>query len=67
MSKARTKRYIAFYKLRLFQTPHIETYGLMCTRTRIQCFKLGLKHLKLGKATFFYFSKVKPKKVLSTT
>lgn len=51
----KVKRYITFYKFQLHPTPHIKTYGLMCTRTRWQCFKLGLKHIRQGKATFFKF------------
>lgn len=56
------RRYITFIKLYLFPLPHIKTYGLMCTRNKMQCLKLGFKHIRKGTASFFYFQKAKPKR-----
>ena len=56
------KRYISFYKLYYRHgIPYIYEYGMMCTRSWWQCFKMGAKHLRKGKATFFTIEKVKPK------
>lgn len=60
--KAR-KRYIAFYKLKCrYGIPHVDEYGFMCTRTWWQCFKLGLRHIRKGNATFFMIENHRPKK-----
>lgn len=59
------KRYIAFYKLKCYYgMPHLDKYGLMCTRTWWQCFKLGIRHIRQGKATFFVIMGNRPKKRL---
>ena len=60
--KAR-KRYIVFYKIRYNRfIPYLHEYGMMCTRTWWSCFKLGFKHVRQGKATFFIIEKDRPKK-----
>lgn len=57
------KRYISFYKVHYNHlVPHIEEYGLMCTRSWWKCFKLGLRHIRQGKATLFMIEKNRPKK-----
>lgn len=56
------KRYITFYKIKYIHSiPSIEKYGLMCSRNWKQCFKLGLRHIRQGKATFFTIKKVRSK------
>lgn len=56
------KRYISFYKLYYHHgIPYVYEYGMMCTRSWWQCLKIGAKHLRKGKATFFTIEKVKPK------
>lgn len=61
----RDKRYITFYKIQYKHfMPYIYEYGFMCTRTWWECFKLGLRHIKQGKANFFTVEKAKPKKSL---
>ena len=42
--------------------PYLHEYGMMCTRTWWSCFKLGFKHVRQGKATFFIIEKDRPKK-----
>lgn len=60
---ARRKRYITLYKIKYNHLiPYINEYGLMCTRSWWQCFKLGMRHIKQGKASFFTIEKVKPNK-----
>lgn len=57
------KKYITFYKLHYSHlVPYVHEYGMMCTRTWWQCFKLGWRHIKQGKANFFVIEKAKPKK-----
>lgn len=58
----RQKRYITFYKIKYAHlVPYIKEYGMMCTRSWWKCIKLGLRHIRQGKATFFVIEKVKPK------
>lgn len=57
------KRLITFYKIEHDKfIPHLEKYGMMCTRTWWSCFKLGLRHIRQGKATFFIIGNSKHKK-----
>lgn len=57
----RTKRYITFYKISYkHMIPYIKEYGMMCTRSWWQCFKLGIRHIRQGKASFFIIEKVNP-------
>ena len=57
------KRYIAFYKIKYNHCiPYLDEYGMMCTRTWWSCFKMGLKYIKQGKATFFMIENNRPKK-----
>lgn len=51
------KRYITFYKISPKHTK--KTYGMMCTRTWWQCFKLGIKHIRQGRAIFFKIRAIK--------
>ena len=56
----RQKRYITFYKIKYSHlVPYFKEYGLMCTRSYWECFKLGLRHIKQGTATFFTIEKIK--------
>lgn len=56
------KRYITFYKLdKSHRFPCISTYGMMCTRNWWDCFKMGMKHIRKGKAYFFTIKKIVPK------
>lgn len=59
------KRYITFYKLHYnCLVPCVSEYGMMCHRSWWGCLKLGWRHIRRGKATFFTIEKVKPKKSL---
>lgn len=60
----REKRYITFCRIRYKNlVPYLQEYGMMCTRTYWECFKLGLRHIKNGTAIFFTIKKIKsPKK-----
>ena len=59
------KRYITFYKLKYrYMIPYVREYGMMCTRSWWKCFKMGLRHIRKGRATFFVIEKVKPKETL---
>lgn len=61
----RQKRYITFYKITFTHSiPHIKEYGMMCSRSWRQCFKLGIRHIRQGKASLFIIEKVKPKGIL---
>lgn len=52
------KRYITFYKLYwLDRRLYAHEYGLMCTRSWWQCFKLGLRHIRYRKAHLFTIEK----------
>lgn len=62
MASNKNKRYITFYKVIFSPLPHFSTYRLTCHRTKKQCIKIGLKHIKQGTAYFFTFRKVKNKK-----
>ncbi len=63
----RQKRYISFYKIHYDHfIPYLHEYGLMCTRTWWECIKLGFRHIKQGKATFFILEKNRPKKSSSS-
>ena len=55
----RKKRYITFYKISYRHlVPTLDEYGMMCTRSWWQCFKIGLRHMKQGSATFFTIEKI---------
>ena len=59
----RQRRYIMFYKLHwIHLMPYVSEYGLMCSRSWWQCFKLGMRHMAKGKASFFIIEKREPKK-----
>lgn len=59
---ARQKRYMTFYQFyTLRHVPYITTYGFMCTRSWWKCLKLGIRHIRKGKAFFFTIEKAKPK------
>lgn len=63
MTMKRKKRYINFYKFHYNNLmPYVEEYGFMCTRTYWECLKIGFRHIRKGKATFFIIEKAKPKK-----
>lgn len=49
------RRYINFYKLRLFPIPHFMCYGHQLTDNWKSCFIYGLNEVKKGNASFFYF------------
>lgn len=57
------QRYIAFYNI-TWKDNHLygEKYGLMCTRSWWQCFKIGLRHIKNKKAFFFMIGKAEYKR-----
>lgn len=56
---AKRKRYITFFKITYRHLiPTVDEYGMMCTRTWWQCFKIGLRHIKEGSASFFIIEKV---------
>lgn len=58
----RRKRYITFYRIKTkYCIPYPDTYGMCCTRTWWQCFKIGLRHLQQGSALFFTVEKASPK------
>lgn len=55
---AKKKRYITFFKVTYKHClPSISEYGMMCTRSWWQCFKIGCRHIRNGYATFFIIEK----------
>ena len=59
----RQRRYITFYKIEFkYMIPYVKSYGLMCTRSYWKCMKMGIRHIRQGKASLFFIEKVKPKK-----
>lgn len=62
-NRNRQKRYVTFYKIGFHHlSPTLSIYGMMCSRSWRKCLKLGIRHIRQGKATFFTIEKVKPKR-----
>lgn len=53
------QRYIQLIKIYFTTKPHVYTYGMMCHRSWKSMLLLGLRHLKEGKCTLFYFKRIK--------